>query len=233
MSFSVAQRGRNKLSRRLRRRVNLGRGRGVKPLHLGLNQAGGSSDSRVSYLSYKLFFIFYHPAKWYVHAFVRDPFPRKLEKIVGNLLYPFILRVYPYAYPTSDRQEFLLSERYSAFEILSRLGEGKDERWKKGGKRERRGVEFSFGIERKWSVMSEDTGEKLSRLNCSRVRFFVISRGSKARRGEEVITAVAFVALSTNDSWKGDEGERGEEEKAAFARTRRPIERKFIRRLNV
>lgn len=95
MSFSVAQRGRNKLSRRLRRRVNLGRGRGVKPLHLGLNQAGGSSDSRVSYLSYKLFFIFYHPAKWYVHAFVaapsRDPFPRKLEKIVGNLLYPFIL----------------------------------------------------------------------------------------------------------------------------------------------
>lgn len=208
----MAQRGRNKLSRRLRRRVNLGRGRGVKPLHLGLNQAGGSSDSRVSYLSYKLFFIFYHPAKWYVHAFVaapsRDPFPRKLEKIVGNLLYPFILRVYPYAYPTSDRQEFLLSERYSAFEILSRLGEGKDERWKKGGKRERRAVEFSFGIERKWSVMSEDTGEKLSRLNCSRVRFFVISRGSKARRGEEVITAVAFVALSTNDSWKGDEGER-------------------------
>lgn len=82
--------------------------------------------------------------------------------------------------------------------------------------------------------MSEDTGEKLSRLNCSRVRFFVISRGSKARRGEEVITAVGFVALSANDSWKGDEGERerGEEEKA-FARTRRPIERKFIRRLNV
>lgn len=141
--------------------------------------------------------------------------------------------VYPYAYPTSDRQEFLLSERYSAFEILSRLGEGKDERWKKGGKRERRGVEFSFGIERKWSVMSEDTGEKLSRLNCSRVRFFVISRSSKTKRGEEVITAVGFVALSANDSWKGDEGERGEEEKAAFARTRRPIERKFIRRLNV
>lgn len=131
------------------------------------------------------------------------------------------------------RQARIPPLRYSAFEILSRLGEGKDERWKKGGKRERRGVEFSFGIERKWSVMSEDTGEKLSRLNCSRVRFFVISRSSKTKRGEEVITAVGFVALSTNDSWKGDEGERGEEEKAAFARTRRPIERKFIRRLNV
>lgn len=136
------------------------------------------------------------------------PFPSKVGKNRWKSALSIYSCVYPYAYPTSDRQEFLLSERYSAFEILSRLGEGKDERWKKGGKRERRAVEFSFGIERKWSVMSEDTGEKLSRLNCSRVRFFVISRGSKARRGEEVITAVAFVALSTNDSWKGDEGER-------------------------
>lgn len=136
------------------------------------------------------------------------PFPSKVGKNRWKSALSIYSCVYPYAYPTSDRQEFLLSERYSAFEILSRLGEGKDERWKKGGKRERRGVEFSFGIERKWSVMSEDTGEKLSRLNCSRVRFFVISRGSKARRGEEVITAVGFVALSTNDSWKGDEGER-------------------------
>lgn len=136
------------------------------------------------------------------------PFPSKVGKNRWKSALSIYSCVYPYAYPTSDRQEFLLSERYSAFEILSRLGEGKDERWKKGSKRERRGVEFSFGIERKWSVMSEDTGEKSSRLNCSRVRFFVISRSSKTKRGEEVITAVGFVALSTNDSWKGDEGER-------------------------
>lgn len=76
--------------------------------------------------------------------------------------------------------------------------------------------------------MSEDTGEKLSRLNCA--RFFVISRGSKVEREKG---GDRFVALSTNDSWKGNEREGGRGEKAAFAPTRRLIEWKFIRRLNV
>lgn len=60
-----------------------------------------------------------------------------------------------------------------------------------------------MALERKWSVMSEDTGEKLSRLNCA--RFFVISRGSKVEREKG---GDRFVALSTNDSWKGNERER-------------------------
>lgn len=42
-----------------------------------------------------------------------------------------------------------------------------------------------IGKERKWSVMSEDTGEKLSRLNCPPA--FVFSLLAGVLRGEEAV----------------------------------------------
>lgn len=89
MSFSVAQRGRNKLSRLGGEGGGGGINSGeVKPLRPGVKQkaTGIFGSARISYLSYELSLIFYHPPD----REESQPFPS--SKIVGN---PFVVATDP------------------------------------------------------------------------------------------------------------------------------------------
>lgn len=105
MSFSMAQRGRNKLSR-LRRRGEFGRR--VKPLQLGPNQTGGSSDlvSPIYHANFSSFFTIQPTGRGTYIEVATPSLDTRERKIVGNMFYPYVTFIRTrinFADPTSIR----------------------------------------------------------------------------------------------------------------------------------